>query len=183
MVDKGFSMADWKQIRFQYETLGMSQDDIAASNRISSKLLENCIEQEGWVRQPIANVLGTWKSEAEPEKMVAQAREKAELVQTLRRTDLGCKYYTAEENLLTKIISTLECVDPQDELAAKTLKTLADTLIAMRPAEPVDADAGGSGTGITIQIAAGYGQHAAARDEETPTVCVDTPAPKLERLN
>ena len=165
-------MNKWKNIKFQFEVLGASTSALASEHSVSAAQIENAAETEGWVRQPIAGAITEWKEGAEPEALANEARDKAVLLHTLRHTELLPKYFKAESAVLDAILRVAHMVEQADDepfLAAKTLKSLSDAILALRPQAPVESEEAGSG--ITINIASGYGDTAPMVEG----VCVNTP--------
>lgn len=150
------SHTDWKRLRFEYEVLGDSEDAIVKRHGVSALLLQNIVENEGWTRKPIADQVNTWTDQDNPAEHMVEVADKASLLNTLRAAQLGPEYFRAESAILAKITETVQNLDAKDESAAKVLKAMGDTLVALRPPAPV-AGAEEKDSGIQIVIAQGYG--------------------------
>ena len=173
----GAKMTSWNQIKFQYEVMGKSVEELATEYQKSVLLLENTISQEGWTRKPVSESLTTWKNAEDPAEIMVEVAQKATLLNTMRATDLGPEYYLAEKAFIEKLTATIKALDASDPDTAKLLGKIADALVAMRPAQESPTQ-DGVDTGIVINVVGGYGANAHTSESVNVSVCDVTPRPK-----
>jgi hypothetical protein len=122
---------NWELIKFQYEILGSSVEDLAAEHEVSATVLE--YNAKSWKRIPLAeqkalDIKDLTSLDSITKEVVQHVREQARASSLLKQKFLGPKYIALEAMLLTKANLVLASLDPKEKGAANSIKTISSVL-------------------------------------------------------
>jgi hypothetical protein len=122
---------NWELIKFQYEILGTSLEDLAVEHEVSPTVLK--YNAASWKRIPLAEQkLLDFKDlssvESITKEVVQHVRDQARASSLLKQKFLGPKYIALEALLLTKANAVLASLDPKEKGAANSIKTISSVL-------------------------------------------------------
>lgn len=112
------NVVDWNLVKLQYEVLADSKDTICTDHEIPPGLLEQAIEEHGWVRSDTI---------ATPD-FIEDVEQKASYIAAHRQMLTAPMYTKIEYLLLVKCMAVLNTVDKDDSNAPTKLKSLAVTI-------------------------------------------------------
>jgi hypothetical protein len=168
---------NWDLIKFQYEVLGESLEDLAAVHEVSPAVLK--FNAESWKPIPLAQQKALQfpdlsSLEEITKEMAKQVREHARTASLLKQKFLGPKYIALEAMLLTQATTILSNIDPKDPRSANSVKTITSVLkelleqnsILHVSSEKEDFEAGTGPTKWEISFVTPEGEHAEESTEE-----------------
>jgi len=136
-------MADtinWELLKFRYEVLGTSLEEISTSTGVSMTILKYTTQD--WKMLPLAEEdsldLTDIKSlEDVLEKLGNKTSIQTRAFSILKQKFLGPKYVELETVLLYKAIEMANAIDASEVLGARTLKTLSEILNSLLERNPL----------------------------------------------
>lgn len=147
-------MADWKNIRLQYELLDQSVEDLAEENNIPVSRIKYAIEQEKWTRTPIADAVNDWSTikglDLLSDEALGDIQNRIHILNLLKTQALNPRYIALEAALLSKATELINTIDSSQPTAPAQLKSLAEifeTLVGKRQATPAPGSAEEPGKG------------------------------------
>jgi hypothetical protein len=148
---------NWPTIRFEYEVLGRSFEDLVKSYEgVTLLLLQTKAKEENWVPSNIDDLVPAIKvNSVEPEEFCKAAKTFLRAAELVKQKAMFAEVSKTEMQLLGKIQESLAAIDPGHPDSALTLQRLATTLeklIGQRVAISKEArDSEGANTG-TLKI-------------------------------
>ena len=123
--------ANWDLIKFKYEFLGFSIEDLAAEHSISTAVLQ--YNSKNWkqislVQDDLVDMKDIKSIDDVLTKLSKQTINQTQAFLILKQRFLGPKFMELETVLLQKSISIASNLDEKDVRGATTLKNLTDVL-------------------------------------------------------
>lgn len=118
------TLTNWELIRFEYEVLGGSMENLALSHGVPFLLTEMIAKEKGW--KPLTPLT--------PDNAEGALETVAKSISTLAvlgQEQLAPVYLKAETALLFKLLQFIELLDTDDKQLPRNAKMIADTLLAL----------------------------------------------------
>ena len=142
---------NWELLKFKYEVLGSSLEELAAETRESLPVLQ--YNSRTWKQIPLAkkekmSLDDVTSLEDVLEKLGNETATQTKAFAVLKQKFLGPKYVELETVLLHKAIEMAQSLSSADGNASKTLRSLTSVLIDLLASNPLLASdvEGGGGT-------------------------------------
>lgn len=131
---------NWSLIKFKYEFLGFSLEDLAAEHSISSAVLQ--YNSKDWKQisleqEELVDLEGIKSIEDVLVKLSKQTTNQTQAFLILKQKFLGPKFMELETVLLHKAISLASNIKSDDPRAASTLKSLTEVLVSLIGQNPL----------------------------------------------
>ena len=131
---------NWSLIKFKYEFLGFSLEDLAAEHSISSAVLQ--YNSKDWKQisleqEELVDLEGIKSIEDVLVKLSKQTTNQTQAFLILKQKFLGPKFMELETVLLHKAILLASNVNEKDPRAASTLKSLTEVLVSLIGQNPL----------------------------------------------
>lgn len=134
------NVTNWDLLKFKYEVLGVSLEDIAKESDISTAVVN--FNAKDWVQLPLEELKNLNLSEMKSlddilSKLGTRTADQTKVFSILKQKFLGPKYIELETILLHKAIELASAVDGTDPKAATMLNSLTmllSSLIDQNPA-------------------------------------------------
>jgi hypothetical protein len=153
---------DWNLLKFQYEVLGVSAEQLAEENpNTSLGLIQDAIQEQHWIAGSIDSLVPVIQQEDNEAAALEQYTNatKAHLVgaNLLKQKALFPEFAKVEAVLLSKVAQAALAVDANDEKACHRLNNLVKSLQGLLAnnqflTTTIDQDADPNGNGFTVQI-------------------------------
>lgn len=141
---------NWSLIKFKYEFLGFSLEDLAAEHSISLAVLQ--YNSKDWKQisleqEELVDLEGIKSIEDVLVKLSKQTTNQTQAFLILKQKFLGPKFMELETVLLHKAISLASNIDSKDPRAASTLKSITEVLVNLIGQNPLLKSGEGVGGG------------------------------------
>jgi len=125
---------NWDMVKFQYEILGMSLEELSKEHDLSLPLLK--FSAENWkplpaAQQKVLQFPDTSSLEKITKDLTKQVREEVRTASVIKQRFLSKKYISLEIQLLTKANQVLANLDPKEKSAANSIRTITEVLRAL----------------------------------------------------
>jgi len=152
------SDTNWDLVKFKYEVLGITLEQLAAEYSESLAVLK--FNSQTWKQIPLAkqeqiNLEDISSLEDVLERLGDETATQTKAFSVLKQKFLGPKYVELETVLLHKAIEMAGLLKANDPAASKTLRSLATVLADLLQHNPMlapDAEGGGGGNGNKWEI-------------------------------
>jgi hypothetical protein len=131
---------NWELVKFKYEFLGFSLEDLAREHDISTAVLEYSSKNWSQVSLGQDDLVGMEDIKSIDDvlkKLSKQTINQSQAFQILKQKFLGSKYIELETTLLHKAVQIATNLDEKDYRAASTLKSLTETLVNLINQNPL----------------------------------------------
>lgn len=125
-------MVDWKMVRMQYEVFNQQPDVLCLEYGIKPGVIEFAIEEEGWRRLPVSNLVKDWDEIKEMDELtdevIDDAKSRLSLLTLVKQATLSTRYIALESAILHKAYDFVQTLGTEHPGAAKQLKEVTEVL-------------------------------------------------------
>lgn len=152
---------DYTHLRFQYEVLGMSPQEIAEANPpMNAFAVEQLVAELSWSEPAAQNgvatqahTLASMSAEEATEELIASAKAELTRASVMKQLALFNRFASAESQLLTKITQAIDEANPTDVKAIKDLVGAFQALTTQNPLMTVKMANDEDGDGkVVVQV-------------------------------